>query len=151
MSTRPPVIEASGEILIHKIYVRDLSFESPNAPGIFNEDWEPEVEINVQSTARKVGDRIWEVVLSITVTARAGESVGFLVEVQQAGVFELDVPDDEAAKPLVGSTIPGILYPYARECISDLSSRGGFPPFILAVADFDAIYEARVLQGAPAN
>jgi len=151
MAAEPPVAEPSSEILIHKIYIKDASFESPNSPAVFNENWDPQVDINVQNTGRKVGERVWEVVLSVTVTAHVGDNVGFLCEVQQAGIFELNVADDEAAQPLVGATIPGILYPYAREFVSDLSSRGGFPPLILTVADFDAIYEARTQAGAAAH
>ena len=147
MAAEPPLGESSSEILIHKLYIKDISFESPNTPVIFNEDWQPEVDINVQNSGRKVGARVWEVVLSVPVTARVGENVGFLVEVHQAGLFALNVPDDDAAKPLIGATIPGILYPYARECVSELSTRGGFPPLILTVADFDAIYASQTHAG----
>ena len=136
-------VQASSEIVIHKIYLKDLSLESPNAPGIFNEQWQPQVEINVQNAARKVGERVYEVVLTLTVTTRIGEHIGFLVEVHQAGLFELDTDDEEEIRPLVGGTCPGILYPYAREAVSDMATRGGFPALLLQHADFESIYDER--------
>jgi preprotein translocase subunit SecB len=134
---------AVTNLVIHKIYVKDVSFESPNAPVVFNESWQPQADINVQNTARKVGEGIYEVVLSVTVTARVGDKVGFLVEVQQAGLFGLEVPDDEAARPIIAGACPGILYPYAREVISSLVGHGGFPALYLAPADFNALFQQR--------
>lgn len=143
----PPLVQASSKVVVHKIYVKDLSLESPNAPAVFNEEWQPQVEINVQNTGRKVGETVYEVVLSVTVTARMGDNVGFLVEVHQAGLFGLNVASEEAVRLLIGSTCPGILYPYARELVSDLASRGGFPPLLLQHADFDAMYQERIASG----
>jgi preprotein translocase subunit SecB len=139
----PTMVEPPSNLSIHKIYVKDVSFESPSSPAIFNEAWQPQVEINVQNTGRKVGEAVFEVVLSVTVTAKIGEHVAFLIEVQQAGLFEFPGVSDDDARPLVGATCPGILYPYAREVVSDVITRGGFPALLLAPADFEAIYKQR--------
>lgn len=136
----PSSPEAPPALLIHKLYVKDVSFESPHSPVIFNESWQPQAEVNIQNSARKVGDALYEVVLTVTVTARVGDKVGFLIEVQQAGLFGLDVPDEDAARPVIGGACPGILFPYAREAVSNLAERGGFPPLLLAPTDFNALY-----------
>lgn len=136
-----------SNLVIHKLYVKDLSFESPSTPTIFNENWEPRVDINVQNTAVQVGEGIFEVVLTVTVTAKLEEQPAFLVEVQQAGLFQIsDMADDEIRRA-IGATCPTVLYPYAREVVSDLIVRGGFPPLWLAPADFESAYEQRLAAG----
>ncbi len=128
---------------IEKIYVKDASLEAPNAPQIFFEPTQPQVEVQLQSRAERIAEAIYEVVVTITVTAKAGDKTCFLVEGAQAGVFQIrNVPDAEL-EPLLGIACPNILFPYARETIADLVVRAGFPPVHLAPVNFEAMYAAR--------
>ena len=137
---------------IEKIYVKDLSLELPNAPQIFLERDQPAVEVGLQSEANGLGDGIFEVVLTVTVTARVGEKTQFLVEAAQAGIFQIRNVPQEELEPIVAVACPNILFPYARETISDAITRAGFPPVLLAPVNFEAIYRQRLEQqqaGAP--
>lgn len=125
---------------IQRIYVKDLSFESPRAPEVFSEDWKPDVSVNLTSQARSVARGLYEVELVVTVTVKVGESAAFLVEVHQAGVFQLTGFGEPELGHVLGSYCPNILFPYAREVISDLITKGGFPQFLLAPVNFDALY-----------
>jgi preprotein translocase subunit SecB len=131
---------------IEKIYVKDLSLEVPNSPQVFLQREAPQVDIEIQSREQKVDEGIYEVVVTVTTTARVGDKVFFLAEASQAGVFQIrNVPDQDIA-PLLGIGCPNILFPYARETISDLVARAGFPPVILAPVNFEPIYQAKVQQ-----
>ncbi len=139
-----------GQFLIQKIYVKDLSFETPNSPAIFMEQWRPEVNVQLNTTSNPLNQENFEVVLSITVTVKAGERTAYLAEVHQAGIFTLaSIPEPHLGQ-MLGAFCPNILFPYAREVISDLSVRGGFPPLLLAPVNFDAIYMQR-MQDAQAK
>jgi preprotein translocase subunit SecB len=130
---------------IEKIYVKDLSLEIPNAPQVFTDQTQPQIDVQIQSSESRF-DEYWEVALSVTVTARGGERVLFLAEVVQAGVFTLrNVPEADLG-PLLGIACPTVLFPYARETISDLVIRGGFPPLILSPISFDQLYLQRLQQ-----
>lgn len=133
--------QAQGQFTIQKIYVKDISFETPNSPAIFGETkWEPEVNVQLNSRASKMDNDMQEVVLSVTVTAKVGDKVAYLVEVQQAGVFVTKDFEQSQIQHLLGSFCPNILFPYVRETISDLVTRGGFPQMLLAPVNFDALY-----------
>lgn len=132
--------QSPKQIGIQKIYVKDLSFESPNTPAVFSEQWQPETQLSLKSSHREVGEGTHEVVLTITVEAKKGESSLFLIELQQAGVFTITGISDEEQAQALGSFCPNILYPYAREGVSSLVQRGGFPEFLLQPIDFDALY-----------
>ena len=128
---------------IEKIYVKDLSFELPNAPQVFMQSENPQLEIQVRNDAQQFAEALYEVVVTVTVTARLKEKTLFLAEAAQAGIFSLrGVPADDLA-PLLGIACPNILYPYVREAISDLVTRGGFPPVLLAPVSFEALYAQR--------
>lgn len=129
---------------IQRIYVKDLSFESPRAPQVFSEDWRPDVDVNLNSQARFVAREVFEVELAVTVTVKVGEDAAFLVEVHQAGVFQLSGFAEPELNHVLGSYCPNILFPYAREVISDLVTKGGFPQFLLAPVNFDALYAQHV-------
>ena len=131
---------------IQRIYVKDISFESPNAPQLFRGEWRPEVKLDINSTASKLEDKVNEVVLKVTVTAKVEAKIAFLVEVQQAGIFTIEAFDDKQREHVLGSFCPNILYPYAREVVSDLVSRGGYPQLYLAPINFDALF-AQQQQG----
>ena len=137
------------ELFLRKIYVKDMSFESPNAPDIFSTDHlSPQTELNLKSSNREVGDATQEVILTITVEAKVDDKTLFLVELQQAGIFQITGYSAEEQRALVGSFCPGTLYPYAREAISDLVAKGGFPQMLLQPINFDALY-AQAQQQQP--
>ncbi|MCU7553289.1 protein-export chaperone SecB [Alteromonas sp. ASW11-19] len=133
---------------IQRIYTKDISFESPNAPKIFTKEWKPEIKLDLDTATNKLDENAYEVVLSVTVTATLGEETAFLCEVQQAGIFAIgDMPDQNKAHTL-GSFCPNMLFPYAREAISNLVNRGTFPPLNLAPVNFDAIFAAYMQKRA---
>ena len=127
---------------MQKIYTKDMSFESPAAPGIFRQQIQPQinVEVNTQNTAID-SDGNFEVVLSITITAKDGDATAFLVEVQQAGIFLVKGIEGEDLRRLLGAAAPNILFPYARETIDALCVKGGFPALMIAPVNFDAAYQ----------
>lgn len=129
---------------IQRIYVKDLSYEAPNAPQIFRETWSPKVEIDLQSKFVRLEESVYEVTLTVTSTVKINEKVAFLAEVQQAGIFTIrNFPDDQL-QHLLGSFCPSVIFPYARESITDLVTRGGFPQLYLAPINFDAIYQQKL-------
>lgn len=133
---------------IEKIYVKDLSLEIPNAPQIFLEHEQPAVEVGLQSEANGLGDGIFEVVLTVTVTAKLGEKTLFLVEAAQGGIFQIRNVPDEELEPVVAIACPNILFPYARETVSDTITRAGFQPVLLAPVNFETLYRQRLEQQA---
>lgn len=137
---------------IEKIYVKDLSVEVPNAPQIYLEREAPQVEIQLNTQGTGIGDGVFEVVLTVTVTAKLEDKTVFLVEVGQAGIFRIENVPDEQMEPLVAVACPNILFPYAREVVSDAITRAGFSPIILQPVNFEAMYMSRLQQqeqGAP--
>jgi preprotein translocase subunit SecB len=136
-------------IAVAKIYVKDFSFESPQAPQIFKTDkWSPQTNLNLRSSHSKVDEGVHEVVLTITVDAKDGDKTLFLVEIQQAGLFELSGYDESERAAITGSYCPGILFPYAREAVASTIQRGGFPEFVLQPINFDALYMQSQKQAA---
>lgn len=135
---------AEPQFSIEKIYLKDVSFESPDAPTIFTDDWSPEINMDLNSTGKPVEGNIFEVELSITVTAKNKDKTAFLVEIKQCGIFSISGMDEANLNGMLGSFCPNILFPYAREAISDLVSKGGFPQLLLAPVNFDALYAQHV-------
>ncbi len=125
---------------IQRIYVKDLSYEAPNTPHTFSDDWKPEVQLNLETKSTRIQDNVHEVVLSVTATVTSSKKSAFLVEVHQAGIFLITGFPGDQLQQMLGSFCPNILFPYAREAISDLVVRGGFPQLILAPVNFDALY-----------
>lgn len=138
---------------IQKIYVKDVSFETPNSPHIFSEKWKPEVNLEIRNTAKVLADEVHEVILSLTATVKIGDKVAYLVEVQQAGIFNISGFEQNNLAAMVGSYCPNILFPYARECVSDIVSKGGFPQLVLAPVNFDSLYSQHLqkLQSTDAS
>ncbi len=128
---------------IQKIYLKDVSFESPQAPALFQEKWEPTTNLQVGTQHRELGENVYEVVLNLTATITVNEKTAFLAEIQQAGIFTLSGFESGALGHVLGSYCPNTLFPFAREAISDLTTKGGFPPLLLAPVNFDAIYAQR--------
>ena len=125
---------------IEKIYVKDLSLEIPHAPAIFLEREQPEIDLQLASEATQLEEGIFQSSITVTVTAKVGEKVMFLVEATQAGIFQIrNVPTAEL-DPILGVTCPNILFPYVRETVSDVVNRAGFPPVILTPINFEALY-----------
>ncbi len=146
MSAVPPGEQPSFQI--EKIYVKDLSLESPNAPQVFLQPVQPQLEVQLASDASAVAENYYEVTVTATVTARSGERTLFLAEAVQAGIFSLrNFPKDQL-DPLLGIACPNILYPYLRETLSDVVARAGFPPVMLSPVSFEAIYMQRMQQQA---
>ena len=131
---------------IERIYVKDLSLENPNSPQSFLLQESPQVEVSLQTRGEPVGDGIYESVLTVTVTAKVGEQTIFLVEVAQAGIFQIRNIPEQDLQPIMGVHCPNILFPYARENISSAITRAGYPPVHLAPINFEALYAQQLQQ-----
>ena len=136
---------------IEKIYVKGLSLEIPNAPAVFLESESPEVDIQLQTGVQRLGEDVFEVALTVTVTAKLAEKTVFLVEVGQGGIFRVRNVPEENLDPLLSIACPNILFPYVREVVSDLVSRAGFSPVILQPVNFEALYASRLQQEQEAS
>lgn len=137
---------AQGKFGLQKIYVKDISFEIPDSPMVFQEEWEPSVNMDLGNTAAKIAEDIFEAVLSVTITVKSGEKTMYLIEAQQAGIFHIAGLPDESINKMLATTCPNILFPFVRETISDLVTRGGFPQLLLAPVNFDALYAQKEYQ-----
>lgn len=142
--------QATGpQFSVEKIYVKDVSFESPKAPLVFNEQTQPQINMNLNQRVQRLGENAYEVVLGVTLTCTAGEAEGnsvYMVEVQQAGVFGLAGFEPNVLDALLGTQCPNVLYPYARQIIGELIQAGGFAPFLLQPINFDALYAESLRQ-----
>ena len=138
--------EQGVQFAIHRIYTKDVSFESPNSPEIFQKEWQPEVKIDLDSKSRLLAEDNYEVVLSITVTATVGEETAFLCEVQQAGIFAVGNVQNMQLAHMLGAFCPNILFPYAREAITSMVTRGTFPQLNIAPVNFDAMFASYMQQ-----
>ncbi|MDZ7645286.1 MAG: protein-export chaperone SecB [Woeseiaceae bacterium] len=142
--------EAQGKrVSIQKIYVKDFSFESPRTPEVFTSgEWNPKTNLNLRSAHTPVSEDIHEVVLTITVEAKHDDKTIFLIELHQAGLFQISGYSEQEVAAVVGSFCPGTLFPYARESIAGIVSKGGFPEFVLQPINFDALYAESRKQAA---
>ena len=131
---------------IEKIYVKDLSLEIPNAPAVFLQRETPQVGIELRNNAATIGDGVFEVVITVTVTSKVEDKTVFLVEVAQAGIFQIRNVPEQDLEPILAVACPNILFPYARETVSDAINRAGFPPVILAPVNFEALYQQRLTE-----
>ena len=152
--SEPQQPQATFQIV--KIYVKDVSLEIPNAPHVFMQQAQPQLEVRLDTAAAPFNEGYFEASVSATVTAKIGDKTLFLAEAVQAGIFEVRNVPSEELRPLLGIACPTILFPYLRETISDLVIRGGFPPVLLAPVSFEALYVQRLQQeqqgaGAPGN
>lgn len=137
------------QFAMQRIYTKDLSFESPSTPDVFKKQWQPKVNVDLNTKSDKIDEQgNFEVVLSITITAKVDEDTAFLVEVQQAGIFLVTGFEGEDLRRILGTAAPNILFPYARETIDGLCVKGGFPPVMLAPVNFDALYQQALAQAA---
>lgn len=134
------------KIRIQRIYIKDISFEVPNSPHIFQKNWAPEVKLNLSNSSSHLEGSTFEVVLNILVTADLGGEKAYLCEVKQAGIFTIDEAEDIDIAYHLGVYCPSILFPYARECVTSLANRGTFPQFNLASINFEALFMNHIRQ-----
>jgi len=132
--------QSDRQFMVHRIYTKDLSYESPNAPEIFRQEWQPNHELNLNTKVNKIEDDAYEVVLSVTVTTKIGDKTAVIVEVHQAGLFGVQGFPEPELGPLLGAYCPNLLFPYAREVVSDLVTKGSFPQLVLQPVNFDALF-----------
>ena len=141
--------QVQQQFAMQRIYTKDMSFESPATPDVFKKQWQPAVNVDLNTKSDKIDDTgNFEVVLSITITAKVDDEIAFLVEVQQAGIFLITGIEGEDLRRVLGTAAPNILFPYARESIDSLCVKGGFPPVMLAPVNFDALYQQALAQSA---
>jgi preprotein translocase subunit SecB len=145
-------VKQQQQFTVQRIYTKDLSFESPSTPAVFMKQWQPKVtvELNTKSDAIDTEGN-FEVVLSITITAKVEEETAFLVEVQQAGIFCIRGFEGEELRRILGTSAPNVLFPYARETIDTLCVKGAFPALMLAPVNFDAVYQQALTQSQAAS
>lgn len=131
---------AEVQFMIQRVYVKDLSFETPNTPAVFQQQWEPELSLDLNTQNLQLEKGVYEVILTVTATVKNQNTTAFLVEVKQAGIFTIQGAATEQLDHLLNSFCPSILFPYAREAITAQVIRGSFPQLVLAPINFDALY-----------
>ena len=134
------------QLALERIYVKDMSLEVPGA-DVFTREWQPELDINLSSAAEKLDDDHYQVILTVNVTANNGGETAFIAEVHQAGIFMLQNIPEEQLGAILGAYCPNVLFPYAREVVSDIVTRGSFPQLLLAPVNFDQAYQQTLEQG----
>ena len=142
--------QQQAQFQLQKLYMKDVSFELPNAPQIFQEDGQVDIKMNLAQRVENLAEGVHEVVLTVTVTATLGEKTAYLAEVQQAGIFSISGLNEQAQHAALNTLCPHTLFPYARRSVTDLVADGGFPPLVLQPINFDQIYAQR-LQEAQAQ
>lgn len=138
--------EQAPQFNIQRVFTKDVSFETPNSPAVFQKEWNPEVKLDLDTRSNKLSDDVYEVILSLTVTAQNGEETAFLCEVQQAGIFSITGLTEQQLAHSLGAYCPNVLFPYARETVGNLVARGTFPQLNLAPVNFDALFAQYVQQ-----
>lgn len=132
--------QRAGQLGVQKIYLKDLSYEAPGTPGVFREEWKPAVEIELGNKAVNLGNDMYETVLAVTVTVKSGDKTAFLCEVHQAGIFHITGFPEQAMPYILATACPNALFPFAREVVSDVVTKAGFPQLLLAPVNFEALY-----------
>lgn len=139
--------QATAQVRLERIYLKDASWESPKSPQVFTEDWKPEIQADIATKSNRVDDQRFEVVLTVGLNAKLPEvKTAFIVEVQQAGLFSIEGVEGELLQRVLGTVCPSTLYPYAREVVDSLTIKGGFPALHLAPVNFDALYAEALRQ-----
>ena len=138
--------EQDQKFEVQKIFLKDVSFESPHSPDIFREQWQPKTDIHLTAENSKISDDLYDVTLNVKVTSTQNDKTAFLVELKQAGVFLIQGFPDQQLNQLLGSYCPHTLFPFAREAVSDFVSKGGFPPLLLSPVNFDALYAQQLAK-----
>ena len=128
------------QFMIQRVFIKDLSFETPNSPATFRDEWEPKLNLDLNTSHNLLEDNVYEVILDVTATVNNKDNVAFLAEVKQAGIFTIEGAEGEQLEHLLASFCPNILFPYAREAVSDMVIKASFPQLVLAPVNFDALY-----------
>ena len=139
-----------AQFVIQRIYVKDVSFEAPNSPAVFTEEWKPDTDLDLNTAVNVLQSNNYEVELALTITVKSQEKVAFLVEVKQAGVFMIQCYSQDQLNHLLAAYCPNTLFPYAREVIAGLVSKGSFPEMHLSPINFDSLYAKRLQEQAAA-
>jgi preprotein translocase subunit SecB len=145
---------AGPQLSVQKVYIKDASFEVPSAPHIFQEQGQPQIQLNLSQQVGALADNVYEVVLTVTVTCKLAEKTAYLAEVQQAGVFGLQGFDHPNRDAVLATYCPNVLFPYVRQAVSDMIQNGGFPPFLMQPINFESLYAdqlRRRAEGSPVN
>jgi preprotein translocase subunit SecB len=143
---QPAAQQNRQEVMLQNLYVKDASFEAPNGPNIPADQWNPQFGLNMNTSGATVAQDMHEVVLTITLEAKIADKVAYLVEVKQAGLFLIRGYNLDETRQIIGAFCPNVLFPYARQSVSDLILRGGFPPFLLPPVNFDALFQQSLQQ-----
>jgi len=151
MSEQAPTPPPARQVLLQRIYLKDASVEVPQAPQVFTRQWTPQVDVQVGTNAMPLGGTAHQVMLSITVTAKLGEDVAFLVEIHQGGIFDIAGFAEGELQAVVAGYCPGVIFPFAREAVADLIQRSGFPPILLQPINFDALYVEHLARAREQN
>ena len=131
----------TGQVTLERMYLKDASWESPKSPGVFAANWQPEIQVDINTRSDRLEEKRFEVVLTVTLRAKIDSGkTAFIVEIQQAGLFVLDGLEDEVLHRVLGTVCPTTLFPYAREAVDNLVVKGGFPALHLAPVNFEALY-----------
>lgn len=144
----PPSDQGQAQLNLQRIYTKDVSFEAPGAPQIFQQQGQPNVELNLSQRVAQVASDTFEVVLSVTATCKLEDKTVYLAEVHQAGLFGLSGFDAQGREAILSTYCPNVLFPYVRQVVSDLVQNGGFPPFFLQPINFDALYAEQLRRRA---
>jgi len=139
-SATPAVAPNQIQVAVQKIYVKDASFEAPSSPHIFQEQTQPQIQLNLNQKVNTLAEGVFEAVLAVTVTCKVGDKTAYLAEVHQAGIFAISGGDPTHLHAILGTFCPTTLFPYVRSVISDQIVAGGFPPFVLQPINFDQLY-----------
>ena len=132
--------EPQREFNLQRIYTKDISFETPNSPAIFKQTWKPESTVNLNTEVTKLEENVYEILLTVTITTKIEDQTAYLAEVKQAGIFGIKGFPQQEVGPLLGSYCPNLLFPYVREVVTDLVTKGSFPQMVLQPVNFDALY-----------
>lgn len=146
MSSEQQEQASEQQFIIQRIYIKDVSFEAPNSPGVFTQDWNPDTNLDLNTQVNTLANDNYEVELAITITVKSGGKTAFLVEVKQAGVFFITGYEQDQLNHLLAAYCPNILFPYAREVIASMVSKGSFPELHLSPINFDALYARRLQE-----
>ena len=141
-------VAAGPQLSLQKVYLKDASFEVPAAPHIFQEQGQPQIQLNLAQQVSALADSVYEVVLTVTVTCKLADKTAYLAEVQQAGVFGVAGFDDQNREAVLATYCPNVLFPYARQAVSDLIQNGGFPPFLMQPINFEQLYAEQARRRA---
>ena len=150
-AANPAAVANQAQLNLQKVYTKDVSFEVPNSPKVFQLQGQPGVELNLSQRVNTLGTDVYEVVLSVTVTCKIEDNTAYLAEVHQAGIFGITNFDDVSRHGVLGTYCPNVLFPYVRQIVSDLVQGGGFPPLFLQPINFDAIYAEQQRRRAEAS